>query len=778
MKQIKRLFALFLCFALLLSFAGCTQDTGPETTESLTATEPQPTETTQTPVELTPAEHYAEAVEALLAEDALHLTYDLTDTRQVQNEGFSQHVTATLDLKGLQGELLAEKSGQVTFNEDAAIEYQEQYENGKIYIHFDEIYAKQEAGAEEYLAGRYPVSLIDPANYSSVTAESTAEGTVYHFAEPKGLETWLGSGHAVLHSAEATALVTEAGISQMKYTAEYTQGASRTSFALTADVTVGTDCIFNAAPVEDSDYIPLNNVHIPWAFEWAISNLFSTGSLNATIQQLIQSEATGVMTFTTEMNVAHAADYIADIQYDVAFYSADTSTSYTAVEHFEDGLYTYTVDGEVQAEESMDNEQLLSGISYMLDQYIVLNSWITEASLTEHDGMWLMDFSSTNEECGDYIKYSTSNELYGGSTTLDDIAISYVTNDVSGTLAVDMDAMLPTAYSLNYSGTHNIENIDYVLSQNYTMALSPVDPGAFYNVTGNHDAEGAPETTVTPLFYHVTDAEGNEMWLLGTIHVGDERTGSLPQEIYDAFDASDALAVEINLNSITDESYTAEMLNAYFYDDARTISDYIDAGLYETALLALRASGSYTQQMEYMKASLWENIISQSYISRGRKLTSSKGVDQRLLDRAEADGKEILEVERFEDQFYLMISYSNELQELLLRETLNEGYYAYMESLTELYELWCEGDEAKLIAALTEQVEAIPPEEQALYEEYTKAMETDRNAKMLQVAQEYLQSGKTVFYAVGLAHLLGETGLVEGLRAAGYTVELVPYAAS
>ena len=54
-------------------------------------------------------------------------------------------------------------------------------------------------------------------------------------------------------------------------------------------------------------------------------------------------------------------------------------------------------------------------------------------------------------------------------------------------------------------------------------------------------------------------------------------------------------------------------------------------------------------------------------------------------------------------------------------------------------------------------------------------MEIDRNAGMLEVAKKYLESGDTVFYAVGLAHLLAEDGLVFTLRDAGYTVELVPY---
>ena len=47
---------------------------------------------------------------------------------------------------------------------------------------------------------------------------------------------------------------------------------------------------------------------------------------------------------------------------------------------------------------------------------------------------------------------------------------------------------------------------------------------------------------------------------------------------------------------------------------------------------------------------------------------------------------------------------------------------------------------------------------------------------MLKTAIEYLESGEVIFYAVGLAHLLDNTnGLVQALRDAGYTVELVTY---
>ena len=58
------------------------------------------------------------------------------------------------------------------------------------------------------------------------------------------------------------------------------------------------------------------------------------------------------------------------------------------------------------------------------------------------------------------------------------------------------------------------------------------------------------------------------------------------------------------------------------------------------------------------------------------------------------------------------------------------------------------------------------------------AFETDlMTAHLDQLRQGYLESGKKGVYAVGLAHLLNNVnGLVDALRDAGYTVELVSYA--
>jgi uncharacterized protein YbaP (TraB family) len=95
----------------------------------------------------------------------------------------------------------------------------------------------------------------------------------------------------------------------------------------------------------------------------------------------------------------------------------------------------------------------------------------------------------------------------------------------------------------------------------------------------------------------------------------------------------------------------------------------------------------------------------------------------------------------------------------------------------ELYELWCEGDEEKLRQVIAESPldDDADDEESAAYAEYERIFMTERDAQMIEKAKEYLASDKTVFMAVGAAHVLGEGGLVDALREAGYTVEKVEY---
>lgn len=113
---------------------------------------------------------------------------------------------------------------------------------------------------------------------------------------------------------------------------------------------------------------------------------------------------------------------------------------------------------------------------------------------------------------------------------------------------------------------------------------------------------------------------------------------------------------------------------------------------------------------------------------------------------------------------------------LCSRPSVRRSLPATEEDAAALLDAWCSGDEAAIIDLLeAEPDEPLTPEEEAAAEEFGRTLVTDRNAVMIRAADEALRAGKNVFYIVGIAHMLGEDGIVEGLRQLGYTVTQVSY---
>ena len=277
---------------------------------------------------------------------------------------------------------------------------------------------------------------------------------------------------------------------------------------------------------------------------------------------------------------------------------------------------------------------------------------------------------------------------------------------------------------------------------------------------------------------------------MGTIHVGDNRTAYLPDEIYEAFDASDAVAFEVNIVKLNkewedpDDDLLDLYYDAYCYEDEDTIDEHIDEDLYRdaTKLALILGLGNYGDDyigtLDYYKPNRWSGLISNYYEQHSLGVYYNKGVDMRLLNRAIADKKTVYEIEDRYRGYEMEIDFSDSVHEFNLMSAVYYTRSYYNADNIEMFEAWCRGDFDELSAMINEPADTtdMTEEEIKAYEEYTKALAADRDALMLEKAEEYLASGKTVFYAVGLAHLLDEeTGLLKTLAEAGYTVELVEY---
>ncbi len=283
------------------------------------------------------------------------------------------------------------------------------------------------------------------------------------------------------------------------------------------------------------------------------------------------------------------------------------------------------------------------------------------------------------------------------------------------------------------------------------------------------------ESTITPLLYRVTDQQGNVIWLFGSIHVGLESYYPLPDYVLDAFDGSDALAVELDIMKVEwNFVQQTRLLQLLIYTDGTTISDHLPEETYNRAVKILEENEQYNQSLDYyMPALWWSTVETLSYEKMGAD--ASLGIDRHLLKRARNDGKTVLEIESAEFQYGMMADFSPELQQVLLESAIEsyENIQITGADLEKMMDLWAAGDEAAFGAYLNMEAEFTEPEEEALYQEYTESLVTSRNQSMTEYAVEALASGEEIFICVGAAHIVGEGAIAQNLRDLGYQVEIV-----
>lgn len=281
----------------------------------------------------------------------------------------------------------------------------------------------------------------------------------------------------------------------------------------------------------------------------------------------------------------------------------------------------------------------------------------------------------------------------------------------------------------------------------------------------------------TPLCWKVTSENGGVLWLLGSMHTLKDDAYPLPEKLLGAYESSGALMVECDiLAAQNDLPLIMKCMRMLIYTDGTKIYDHLSAGVYEAAKSYLSAGGLYMSVYDSYKPALWASLI-EADIMQKSGFDEAEGLDMYFLGLASAGGKKIIEAESVTEQYEMLSSFPDGIQELLLSSLTREDYAEYAAQESEkLYSVWKNGDYGEACDyILTIDTEGLTDEETELYEQYNRTMITDRNAKMALCCGEYLDKGESVFALFGLAHMLGDSGVPALLEKAGYEVTEVIY---
>ena len=262
-------------------------------------------------------------------------------------------------------------------------------------------------------------------------------------------------------------------------------------------------------------------------------------------------------------------------------------------------------------------------------------------------------------------------------------------------------------------------------------------------------------------FLWKVQSETGTAYILGSIHVMKKESYPLNKKIEDAFDRSNSLAVEININDIKEKDIPKLMESAIYHGND-TIEKHISSETYELLKKEISVSGIPLELISKQKPWLAAlSLMSVKLLKLG--FDPSLGIDMHFLSKSSE--KKVIELESLESQMDLFSGFSEQEQELFLLYTLKEmekiGPY-----VDRLVRAWKSGDTGDMEMMILKDLK----KDKKLSSVYNKILFT-RNKNMTSKIEGFLKKGGTYFVVVGAAHLIGENGIIELLWDKGYIVD-------
>lgn len=273
-------------------------------------------------------------------------------------------------------------------------------------------------------------------------------------------------------------------------------------------------------------------------------------------------------------------------------------------------------------------------------------------------------------------------------------------------------------------------------------------------------------------FWQVTSGQPGSaqatVYLMGSIHFADQSFYPLRADIEQAFDRSDYLAVELDVNSLDHDAYNRLISRKGLYPDGKSIKDAVSDETWQQLRERLRQLNMpYESVKNYKPGVLVLTITAMQVMQMG--LDPQLGIDVHFLRKAALQpAKQVIELETMEQQLNLFIDIPD--GDLLLKESL----YSMAESesmMSNMVSYWKKGDDNAMDKLLFEDSLNDYPAFSAIYDSLFYA----RNRKMVSKIEQMLKqdgaAGKGYFVVVGSGHLIGKKGIVNALREKGYKIK-------
>lgn len=262
--------------------------------------------------------------------------------------------------------------------------------------------------------------------------------------------------------------------------------------------------------------------------------------------------------------------------------------------------------------------------------------------------------------------------------------------------------------------------------------------------------------------YEVTNKKGESLYLGGTIHLLRPSDFPLPAEYQQAFDKSQMLVLETDLQKASSPEFGQKMMQQMMYSGGKNLSSELRPEVWKELQDYSAANQVPIGQLMQFKPFMVSLMM---VMQQGQKSGLTQGVDFYFNQQARLQSKNIGELESADE----VLNFMNALND----QDPNQTIIATLRDLKKMNDMmikvtaaWRAGD-----LSLIEKEMLAPMKKE--FPEIYRLLVADRNNKWMQKIEGMLATQEKEMILVGSLHLVGDEGLLNQLREKGYQIKPV-----
>jgi len=259
------------------------------------------------------------------------------------------------------------------------------------------------------------------------------------------------------------------------------------------------------------------------------------------------------------------------------------------------------------------------------------------------------------------------------------------------------------------------------------------------------------------------EMNGSVAYLAGTCHVLRKSDYPLPAEFEKVYRDAEMIVFEACLDKMKDPKTVQVMIQNGLYSDGSTLEKHLSGKAYKALKEYCEGVGIPVTSISRMKP--WMAVLTLLSLELKKIGVSESGVDEHFYKKAVAEGKKIEALESVEKQVEFISLMGKGYEDDFVLYSVRDLKQTRA-IVSEIISIWKNGDERKLERLFSEQMKKECPE---LYE----LILVERNHNWLPAIEGFLDTPEKELVLVGVAHLVGEDGLIALLRKRGYRIEKV-----